>query len=241
MHGQGLYNEFGITRPIGYEDCGVGEKFPKPGVGLLTRTGNVPYRFFEKYEVEPFGIVIERGKEWIKYTVLPEDCRGYSTKGIKKIALSGSSFTIDYELENTGTKHIRTNEYCHNFIAVNGSDIDEQYVLRIPCGIIEPASMTENVNPENAAVLGKNSVQFNCSPSLDFFFSPLTAFHENGGEWEITHKGIGVGMRENTDFKPEMMNLWGTKHVISPELFIKIDLGPGQKLSWRRTYSFYYI
>ncbi len=240
-HGRGLYNEFGITKPIGYDDCAVGEKFPKIGVGLLTKKSNDDYHFFQTYEIDPFDIQTEKGKEWIKFTVFPKDCRGYSTKLIKMIRLSGNSVTIDYELENTGRHKIQTNEYCHNFIAINRSDIDEHYSLKVPCKINKPSAMTEAVNPENAVILYSNAVNFNFTPERDFFFSPLTEFHPGNGEWEITHDSIGVGMKETTDFIPEMMNVWGLKHVISPELFIKIDLEPGQELKWQRQYEFYYI
>ena len=101
--------------------------------------------------------------------------------------------------------------------------------------------MTEAVNPENAVILNANSVNFNFTPERDFFFSPLTEFHSANGEWEITHDSIGVGMKETTDFIPEMMNVWGLKHVISPELFIKIDLEPGQKLKWQRNTNSIYL
>jgi hypothetical protein len=239
-HGRGLYNEFGITKPIGYDDCAVGEKFPKIGVGLLTKKSNDDYHFFQTYEIDPFDIQTEKGKEWIKFTVFPKDCRGYSTKLIKMIRLSGNSITIDYELKNTGRHKIQTNEYCHNFIAINRSIIDEQYSLRVPCKINKPSVMTEAVNPENAVILYSNSVNFNFTPEKDFFFSPLTEFHSRNGEWEIAHDSFGVGMKETTDFIPEMMNVWGVKHVISPELFIKIDLEPGQELKWQRQYEFYY-
>ena len=239
-HGQGLYNEFGIVKPIGYEDCAEGEKFPKIGVGLLTKKNNEAYGFFMTYDIDPFDIQIETGKEWARFTVLPRDCRGYSTKLFKTIKLSGNSFTIDYELVNTGTQKIHTNEYCHNFIAINSSNIDEHYTLRVPFEIKKPSSMIEAVNPGNAVILNKNSVNFNFTPGKDFFFSPLTEFRSEPGEWEITHDRIGVGMQEITDFNPELMNLWGSKHVISPELFIEIDLEPGQRQKWRRSYKFYH-
>ena len=240
-HGQGLYNEFGIIKPVGYDDCAVGEKFPKIGVGLLTKKSYEAYDFLMAYEIDPFEIQIENAEEWVKYIVHPKDCRGYSTKLMKKIELSRNSFTISYELENTGIRKIQTNEYCHNFIAINKLNIDEHYTLRVPCEIIKPSFMIEAVNPENAVILNPNSVNFNCTPEKDFFYSPLTEFRSEHGEWDITHDRIGVGMKENTDFIPEMMNVWGGKHVISPELFIKIDLEPGQKLKWRRNYMFYYL
>jgi hypothetical protein len=240
-HGQGLYNEFGINKPIGYDDCAEGEKFPKIGVGLLTKNSNGAYSFLKTYEIDPFDIQIERGREWVKFLVLPKDCRGYSTRLFKKIELLGNSFIIDYELENTGKHGIHTNEYCHNFIAINKSNIGEHYTLRVPCEITEPSLMIEAVNPEKAVILNQNTVNFNVTPEKDFFFSPLTTFRSGFGEWDITHDGFGIGMKETTDFIPEMMNIWGGKHVISPELFIRIDLEPGQKLTWQRKFMFYYL
>jgi len=240
-HGQGLYNEFGITRPIGYDDCAVGEKFPKIGVGLLTKKYDEPYDFLEAYEIDPFDMQIEKGEEWMKFAVLPKNCRGYSINLIKKITLSGNSFTVDYELENTGKRKIRTNEYCHNFIAINSSIIGQDYTLRVPCEILEPSSMTEAVNPEQAVMLGTNSVNFTATPERDFFYSPLTQFLTKNGEWEVFHACMGVGIQEKTDFIPEMMNVWGGKHVISPELFVKIDLEPGQNMKWQRSYKCFYL
>jgi hypothetical protein len=241
MQGRGLFNEFGIVQPIGYEDCAPGETFPKIGVGLLTRPGHEPYSFLKAYQIDPFHVHIEKGGDWIQYTVLPRDCRGYAIKLIKKIALSGNSFFIDYVLENTGTRKIVTDEYCHNFIAVNGSDIDKDYTLRVPCEILGTSSMIEALNPENTVVLNTSSLSFKAAPRNDFFFSPLTEFHARQGEWEITHDRLGVGMKESTGFVPSLMNLWGRRHVISPELFIHIDLDPGKTMTWRRNYTFYHL
>jgi hypothetical protein len=241
QHGRGLHNEFGISAPVGYDDCEPGEKFPKIGAGLLTRKSAGAYQFFQKYEIDPFDFQIERGEAWVKFTVFPRDCRGYSSKLVKKIVLSGSSFSIDYELENTGTRRIQTDEYCHNFIAINGSAIDEHYTLRVPCEIVDPSAMRESVNPENAVILNKNSLNFRFAPEKDFFYSPLADFHSTRGEWELLHDLMGIGMKETVDFVPEMMNVWGLKHVISPELFIKIDLEPGHVLKWKRKYTFYHL
>lgn len=239
--GQGLYNEFGIVHPIGYDDCAAGEKFPKIGVGLLTKKCNEAYNFLDTYPVDPFVCHAEREAGWIRYTVFPKECRGYSTKLTKKIELSGPSISIDYELENTGRRKILTEEYCHNFIAIGRSPIDEHYTLRVPCQINNPSAMTEAVNPENAVILNSNSLNFNFSPGKDFFFSPLAEFGSKSGEWEITQDLIGMGMKEVTDFIPERVNVWGRKHVISPELFISIDLEPGQIQKWRRMYTFYHL
>lgn len=240
-NGCGLYNEFGINRTVGYDDCPVGEKFLKIGVGLLTRADDKPYNFFVPYEVKPFKTLFESDTQQIRFTVMPENCRGYSVKLIKSITLSANSFAIEYTLENTGTRRIQTNEYVHNFISVNQSPVTTGYALSVPCRIIEESGMYESVNPEKAVSLNDRTLSFNFVPSGDFFFSPLTEFRTNTGEWMLTDERSGVLIRETTDFIPELMNIWGTGHVISPELFIKIDIMPGETLQWQRTYELDYF
>jgi hypothetical protein len=45
-------------------------------------------------------------------------------------------------------------------------------------------------------------------------------------------------MRETLDTSACRIALWGMPHVISPEVFKRIDLEPGESDSWSRTYSF---
>ena len=37
IRGRGLYNEFGISQALGYNECKPGEKFSKVGVGLIKK------------------------------------------------------------------------------------------------------------------------------------------------------------------------------------------------------------
>lgn len=82
--GSGLCAEFGINGPNGYDEAGVGEDFPKIGVGLLTRQGVRDYSFFEDYPVVSYQVVTEPGIDRIKFTVLP-------------VRLSGVRLPIDQE------------------------------------------------------------------------------------------------------------------------------------------------
>jgi hypothetical protein len=101
--------------------------------------------------------------------------------------------------------------------------------------------MDEAVNPGNVVKLNDDSIEFTGQPAGDFFFSPFTAFKNRKGRWQVSEKKSGLCISEETDFIPEMMNLWGTSHVISPELFIRIELPAGKILQWQRKYRFYYM
>jgi len=239
--GRGFYNEFGISRPIGYHDCPVGGQFPKIGVGLLTKDADEPYDFLKKYQIEPFESDVETKDDRIVFISYPKNCREYSVKYKKEIILAENTMIMKYELENTGEKKIDTNEYCHNFIGINNADINPGYYLRTPCDTENPTQMVEAVNPENVVILDSDTVKFDNTPQSPFFFSPLVRNIQACYNWSITHKKIGVGVSETVDFKPENVNLWGWKHVISPELFFSVKLETGEKTSWQRKFKFFYI
>jgi hypothetical protein len=106
--GFGLCNEFGIDTPIGYDDAKPGEKFPKLGTGLLTRPDESDYFFFNKYEVTPFAIKIENDNNTALFEVDPLDCNGYAVKMTKKISVDDNKLSVDYHLENVGSKPVIT-------------------------------------------------------------------------------------------------------------------------------------
>ncbi|GJM76556.1 hypothetical protein HMSSN036_87720 [Paenibacillus macerans] len=82
--GIGLCSEFGIAQTIGYDEAESGGKFPKLGVGLLTRPDEAPYQFFRDYEAEPFSIMTEQqGTQSVTFTVLPKECNGYAVQLVK--------------------------------------------------------------------------------------------------------------------------------------------------------------
>ena len=48
-------------------------------------------------------------------------------------------------------------------------------------------------------------------------------------------------MSETGSFQTNRINLWGWKHVISPELYFDISIRPGQVAQWSRTYNVFKI
>ena len=133
--GFGLCNEFGIDTPVGYNDAKPGGQFPKIGVGLLTRYDHSEYFFFNKYEVTPFPVRIISDSTSSKFEIPPIECNGYAIKMVKEITLDNNRLSIHYHIENTGTKSIKTEEYCHNFFAINNNKVGSGYLLRFPYDI----------------------------------------------------------------------------------------------------------
>ncbi|KGE18559.1 hypothetical protein [Paenibacillus wynnii] len=238
--GQGLCNEFGISRAIGYDTAPVGGWFPKPGVGLLQKQNNYPYQFNTDYLVNPFKVNVEAGLHEIQYTIQPLECRGYSIQLTKTISLCHDKLNISYKMHNKGSQHFQTEEYIHNFIGIDNHEVDYGYELRLPGSvrIEEP----ESAYTSELLQISKGRISWNKSPDRPFYCK-LGGWENADGNcnWELLHKPSGLGVRESGDFQVARIALWGGRHVISPEVFVNIELAPGQSQHWSRTYQFFYV
>ena len=237
--GKGLYNEFGITNPLGYNETPKGGWFHKIGVGLLKKE-HKQYLFHRKHVIRPahFDITYEDRK--IIIICKSELVNGYSYILKKEISISENSFTINYFLHNTCEKKIITDEYVHNFMAINNALIGEDYTLKFPFPI-NSSLFDETVNSENKVEIGLDNVTFNKTPEKQFFFSNLTGGKELQAEWILTNLKANVGIKEFGSFKTDKINLWGWKHVISPELFFKISVDPKETVEWSRKFDVFKI
>lgn len=237
--GKGFYNEFGIDTALGFEETEISGWFHKIGVGLLKKEDS-KYLFNKIYEIKPakFKIVSESNKLII--TCISEDINGYAYILRKEIKLDNNGFSIKYYLENTGEKDIKTNEYVHNFIAINNDKIGSNYVLNFPYQLM-PKLFEETVNTEQKVEIGKNAIKFNGSPSEQFFFSNLSGNENVKAEWELHNLKNGIGISETGSFKTNSVNLWGWKHVICPELFFNIFIKSGESVEWSRNYNVFKI
>lgn len=235
--GIGICNEFGIEKPVGYNDAAPGQAFPKFGIGLLTRPNDKPYNFFKDHEIaQPFPIHVETAPDQARFIVDPVDCRGYAARETKTLRVTGSTLQIDYLLENTGLLPIDTHEYCHNFIAINRQPIGPGYLLRFPYPIVLDPGI--QINLDILDVNGQQ-IRWKSTPQKSFYGRPLGFFQTSQPHWEIVHEPSGVGLREYDDFDPERVAIWGTAHVVSAEIFNSIHLLPGRSQSWTRRFEFF--
>lgn len=233
--GKGFYNEFGIEAPVGYDEIPEGDWFHKIGVGLLKKEGS-DYLFSRKYEIQPAGFKVKAKPDKIIVNCKSQSANGYAYEYRKEIKLLESGFVVNYYLKNTGNKVINTNEYDHNFIAINKEFISSDYILKFPFNI-DPELFDATVNPEGKVKIGSNEITFNGTPGEQFFFSNITGNQKIDATWEIINTKIKIGISETGSFKTNKVNLWGWTHVISPELFFDINIKPGEEIEWSRTYK----
>lgn len=237
--GKGFYNEFGIETPVGFEGIKKAEWFHKIGVGILKKDDE-PYFFNKKYEFQPAKFEVTTSSNKINIDCKSINLNGYSYHLIKEIVLLDSGFKINYLIENTGSKTIVTDEYCHNFIAFNNELIGSDYILKFPF-LLNTKLFDTIVNPNKNIEINQHDFSFKNSNQEEFFFSNLSGGKNVTATWELINNKTKIGLRETGNFETSKINLWGSKHVISPELFFKINLKKGETINWSRTYQLFEI
>jgi hypothetical protein len=232
--GRGLHNEFGIKAPIGYDDCPVGGWFPKIGTGWLKKD-HKPYFFYDPYELDRLEFGVERDRTRAVFRCASGERNGYAYRYAKTIGLTDDGWTIDYRLENLGAKRLATTEYVHNFLRVAGKPIGPGYELRFPWTIAAD-ELAEAVDPDGAFRLDGDAAVAVGRTKAQFFFGGLSGGRPAEAGWELVHRPSGLALRERGDFPAAGVDLWGWRDVVSPELFHRFDIGPGEAAAWRREY-----
>jgi len=240
IFGRGLHNEFGIKTCIGYDDCKVGEWFPKIGTGWLKKDEK-PYFFYNHYSLEQLQYAsLANGNREAVFSCESGSRNGYSYRYTKRITLADSGFTIRYELENTGSKQLATEEYVHNFLCVAGKRIDRGYSVTFPWKL-NASRFVENVNPDGIIFVDGNRVDAIGKTGKQFYLGGMSEgiAKKDGLEatWTLEHAGKNVRLSEKGNFDPTGVHLWGWKSVISPEVFHSFRLMPGMQTSWEREYT----
>ncbi|WP_229130375.1 hypothetical protein [Ancylomarina sp. 16SWW S1-10-2] len=239
VFGKGFYNEFGIKMPIGFDDIKDGEYFTKIGVGSLKKEGDT-YGFSKAYEIRPAKFNVIEAANKLIVECESQTVNGYAYVLRKEIELLESSFVIHYQLRNTGKKCITTNEYVHNFLGINKELMGSDYILKFPFDL-KSESFDAIVNPEEKVVVEEKQITFNGTPEEQFFFGNLTNNKMVDAHWELINTKSKIGISETGSFKTNKINLWGWKHVISPELFYDVNVEAGKTIEWSRTYNLFEI
>lgn len=221
-------------------EAAVGEYYPKFGVGLIRKENDEPYVFYRSYDIEHFPIEVTCTETTAEFRTMPIACMGYALKQWKKISVESNCLMVEYALENTGGKNISVEEYCHNFLTVDGMAISPDYVLEIP-GLenqgSEPKLYCGNGYELNLVGNGHGFTFAKADPAV-FEYPARVEAQSTPFTWKLSHKGAKAHVLGEESYVPVRVNVWGTDHLISPEFIQKIELVPGEKISWTRKLTF---
>lgn len=228
--GAGMCGEFGIRNAVGYFETSVGNQFPKIGAGLLKRDAKMYYHMTD-YEIEPFETEVIAEEDNATFTCKGKACRGYDFIYTKIITAKEDGLEIECYLENTGERPIITDEYVHNFLAINCKPINSDYELFADVG--------DTVDEKLAFELKNGCLTWDKPIDVYYFFDAKNLPWNGNFEWKLINKAEKLGISETTNFPAYKFNVWGQEHVCAPEVFKQIVLKPGEHDSWKRTYKIF--
>jgi len=223
--GMGLCGEFGIDGPLGFDEAAAGDFAVKIGVGLIKKPDAEKYFHERAYDFTQCEFNYASRSYDAEFLALQPEHDGYAYAYFKRISVEDNSLKIAYQLTNQGSRDIVTNEYCHNFVRFNNELVGPDYTLEVkdaewpaqPGG--RPGVIVIEKEPEEA-----------------FYMRDSEPRNIRG--WRLTHARAGLEMSERLSEDACRFALWGTKRVISPELFKGIALKPGESCEWHRDYEF---
>lgn len=231
--GIGLCNEFSPGPPQGFEGTAPGEWFPKIGIGLLQRPDAEPHLFGREYRVEPYPLSLELERDKAVFEFEPVLCQGYAVRLKKTLRVYGTRLRVEYELWNVGTRRIRTTEYNHNFLAINGIGAGPELELRLNPNL----KLTQVSGPVEQQ---GTFVHWREAPAKPFMArtKDRPRYAPEEPVWRLEHPKSGVGVSETVSAPLAQFGLWFAPHAVSPEAIIEIDAKPGQMVEWWREWDF---
>jgi hypothetical protein len=242
----GPCEEFGIEKPLGYDDAKVGETFLKIGVGELEKPKEAKYGFANKYKVvKPLEWKVQaaegRGNLSRAWST-DQGANGYGYSYRKSLLVfngpDGSvGVGLSHTLKNTGEKPIVTDFYNHNFFNVDGDLIGPNYSFVFPCTV-----KAKDLKGKFGELVELKDKEFRFKeklPSGDFVMAGLTGFDPKDGadrSFTMRHTPSGIEVTVAHSYPFAKFNVWGIKTTICPEPFLAIDLKPGESKEWSITY-----
>jgi hypothetical protein len=194
QQGKGFFNEFGISKPIGYDDTEIGDYFPKIGVGMLKKENNQPYDFFHQYECLPYEFATEVNDSGVTFKCINRDQK-YAFHLEKKVTLTDTGFVIDYQLNNKGEVIFNTSEYVHNFLSPGNRKLSNNTQIVVGQDI-NARQFSNGLNPNNCLSYSGNQINWGNTPGSDFFFENISKPMDNVCNWKLTDINLNVSISE---------------------------------------------
>lgn len=230
--------EGAINPGLGYSEADPGGKFIRIGVGVLEKPDEKEYQWNHTYKVLDYGKwTIDKGKEWIEFRHEVNSEMGYGYVYIKRIDLKKNEpgFMITHILKNTGTKHIETDQFNHNFFVMDGQITGPDFIVSFPFAL-----RTENDLKDLIKINNKELV-FTRKLSEESIWLLLEGYETSDKDHNVTVKNTrtGAGIQFKVDKPLSRLAFWATTTTLCPENFIWISVAPGKEEKWISDYTLF--
>lgn len=215
-----------------------GEQFAKFGVGILTQAGGREYRFFRTYAFEPFAVTWKAEKNSVLFHTEPRLWDGAALEEELSFRAENNTVIKEYKFRNAGEKTLVLSEYCHNFLSLDGREVDSQFQILLP--MLDPQTGMMPRSPQGrmrGTEYGMGFVDSGTEPST---IRPLADQIDRSGPfvWTVRDKKSGLCVHGRVSFPPQQLALWSAGNVLSPEVFHRFGLAPGEEIHYWRSWEF---
>lgn len=241
----GPVEEFGTDAPLGYTEAKPGETFVKIGVGELVKPKEDKYRFFFNYKIAKPGTwdVKVDGDDRVTFTQNLRAANGYGYRYVKAVSVHpGPELRIAHEFKNTGEKPIASDVYNHNFLNIDADPIGPNYKFRFHYPVA--ADGPKERFPELVELTGEE-LAFRKVIDRGSVFSELKGYAaDTPAGFTVRHAPSKVKLTVSSlpgtagAAKLSKYNFWAVKATACPEPFHRLDVKPGEAVSWGWSYKF---
>ncbi len=158
--------------------------FVKLGVGLLRKAADVPYSCYESYEiVDPGTRSVRTTATSVEFTHQLADTRtgfGYVYRKTVSVDPVRPELHIEHALHNTGKVAIKTEQYNHNFLTLDGAQVGPGFVITLPFRI-----RSSSPPDPRLAVIRENELHFlKALAPHDVVSCPMLGFGDDPSDYE---------------------------------------------------------
>jgi hypothetical protein len=226
---------------INYNEAKPGELFIKPGVGVLRKVDDSPYKFGFRYPIVDLGKwKVRVKKDQVTFTQTLQSPLGYAYVYEKTLKLDKHQpiLTLEHHIKNTGTKAIDTQVYDHDFFMIDGTPTGPGMAVHFP---FEPQAKRP-LEPRGK-IDGKDIVyvqEVGTGPG-QAVSSYLTGYSNSPADYDFTveNRNTGVGVEQTSDSPIAQLNFWSIHTTICPEAYIHVNVQPGETGHWNIRYRFF--
>jgi hypothetical protein len=222
---------------LGYDEAKPGELFVKPGVGVLRKVDDTPYKFGFPYPiVDPGKWTVKTKPHSITFTHHLTGPTGISYVYEKTLSLNGSTLTLSHSLKNTGQKIIDTSVYDHGFYIFDGHPTGPGMSIRFPFKPELQDSLAPAATLEGDTITYQQELQ-----PKQTVASYIKGYSDKATDYDFTieDKNTGVGVEQSSDNPISRFYLWSIRTTVSPEAYIHLNISPGHTSKWQIHYRFF--
>jgi hypothetical protein len=226
---------------INYAEAKPGELFLKPGVGVLRKIDDTPYKFNVVYPIVDGGSWTVRAKRTqVTLTHHLQSSIGFAYVYQKTLKLDKHQpvLILEHHLKNTGTKPIDTEVYDHDFFMIDGAPTGPGMAVGFRFAPQAKRPLEPRAKIDGRDIVYLQELQSGPRQSATSF---LTGFSNSPSDYDFTveNRNTGVGVEQTSDSPITQLNFWSIRTTICPEAYIHVIVEPGETRSWSIRYRFF--